>query len=44
LPMAGAVHDCADADTAHKMRDGCDLQGLETFCPTNEDASINTHC
>ena len=30
-PLAGSacrVHGCADADTAHKMRHGCDLQGF----------------
>jgi len=28
LPTVRAVHDCADADTARKMRHGCDLRGF----------------
>ena len=49
-PLAGSacrVHGCADADTAHKMRHGCDLQvfavrPLNLFkSSTNEDARIN---
>jgi hypothetical protein len=32
------VHDCADADIAHKMRPGCDLRGFlgSTFKPFQE--------
>jgi hypothetical protein len=38
LPIVRAVHDRADADTAHKMRRGCDPQGLlgSTFKPFQE--------